>query len=76
MRKYTKLERAFLGMAGVYVLFVSPNALADGVMVLRDSGPGASFLLATALCLVLVGSIFLYMAVRGYAPKWRTRSPR
>ena len=76
MRTYTKVERTFLGMAGVYVLFVSPNAFADGVMVLRDSGPGASVLLATALCLVLVGSLFLFMAVRGHAPQWRTRSPR
>jgi hypothetical protein len=74
MRKLTKLERAFLGMAAAYVLFVSPSALEDSFMVFRESGAGSVVHLATALGLVLIGFLFLYMAVRGRTPRWRIRS--
>ena len=74
MRKRRPVERLFLGMAGAYVVFVSPRALADAIMVLRESGFGGFVHLAIALCLILVGFLFLYMAVRGRAPNWPMRS--
>ena len=74
MRQLTKLERSFLGMAGAYVAFVTPSAVEDSFMAFREFGAGSVVHLATALALVVVGFLFLYMAVRGRAPSRRIRS--
>ena len=73
VRQYRSLERAFLVMAGAYALFVSPNAISDALSVLRDHGVQAVPHLATALALLLVGLLFLYLGTKGRAPQFLRR---
>jgi hypothetical protein len=73
MRIYTTLERAFVTVIGALMLWSAPHWASDGLSLWRSKTPNAVAFSFLAALLVLIGSILLYVGIRGRAPRWADR---
>ena len=73
MRIYTTLERAFVSVIGVLMFWSAPHWASDGLSLRRFNASDAIAFLLFAALLVLIGSMLIYVGVRGRAPRWTDR---
>jgi hypothetical protein len=73
MRTYSMIARALVGVLAALFLWSAPHYAGDAQSLWRSGTKGVGFSVAAGVLQLLIAAIFLFVAVRGTAPRWMDR---